>query len=111
MRHKEKLISNILLATGGAFVLAGLILFGLISRDFDAAFTKFHHIFFSNDLWLLDPAEDNLINLLPEGFFSDTVIRVTLNFIIMVAVLVVISLVIVLRARRKRKEKLTGPAF
>ncbi len=29
MRHKEKLISNILLATGGAFVLAGLILFGV----------------------------------------------------------------------------------
>ena len=40
----------------------------LISQDFTSAFTLFHELSFTNDLWLLNPAEDLLINLLPEAF-------------------------------------------
>ena len=43
----------------------------------------FHHLFFDNDLWILDPAKDNLINLLPEGFFSDTAFRIGEIFLLM----------------------------
>lgn len=48
-------------------VLAGL--FALYQSDFDWAFRKFHEIFFSNDLWLLDPRTDRLIQLMPLEFF------------------------------------------
>lgn len=51
------------LAIGGASVF-------LISQDFTSAFTLFHELSFTNDLWLLNPAEDLLINLLPEAFFA-----------------------------------------
>ncbi len=45
---------------------------GLIAAaDFTEAFTWFHLLVFSNDLWLLNPATDQLINLLPEVFFAD----------------------------------------
>ena len=37
--------------------------------DFDWAFRKFHEIFFTNDLWLLDPRTDRLIQLMPLEFF------------------------------------------
>lgn len=37
--------------------------------NFDFAFTKFHEIFFTNDLWLLDPRTDRLIMLMPLQFF------------------------------------------
>ena len=63
------------------------------TRDFSAAFTKFHEIFFSNDLWLFDPAEDYMIRMLPEGLFSDMVIRIGVIFIAGLAVLLIVSII------------------
>lgn len=48
----------------------------LFSRDFNKYFVIFHHIFFNNDLWIFDPAEDYMIRMLPEGFFYDMVMRI-----------------------------------
>ena len=39
--------------------------------DFSSAFTFFHEVLFTNDLWLLDPETDMLLRLLPEQFFAD----------------------------------------
>ncbi len=62
------------LAWTSAFALIIGLVFGLlISRDFTAAFDQFHWLAFTNDLWQLDPAKDQLINLLPEQFFADAV--------------------------------------
>ncbi len=49
--------------------------------NFQDLFEKFHLLFFDNDLYILDPAEDNLINLLPQGFFSDTAMAIALLYI------------------------------
>ena len=46
--------------------------------DFDSVFVQFHHIFFDNDLWIFDPAEDYMIRMLPEGLFYDMVMRIGL---------------------------------
>ena len=37
--------------------------------DFNAAFSFFHEILFTNDLWLLNPATDLLIRLCPSSMF------------------------------------------
>ncbi len=59
-----------------------ILLLGIgISRNFNAVFTKFHEIFFDNDLWLFDPAEDYMIRMLPEGLFFDMVIRIGALFL------------------------------
>lgn len=56
-------------------VFTSLIMLGslvaLYFIDFDWAFRKFHEIFFTNDLWLLDPRTDRLIQLMPLEFFID----------------------------------------
>jgi integral membrane protein (TIGR01906 family) len=57
-------------------VLAGFLMLVsllaiVISINFDRAFTYFHLIFFNNDLWVLDPSVDLLINMVPLGFFAD----------------------------------------
>ena len=44
--------------------------------DFTACFTIFHKIFFTNDLWMFNPAADYMIRMLPEGFFSDMALRI-----------------------------------
>ena len=60
--------------------LHSLIMMGavivLAINDFTSAFIKFHEMFFSNDLWLLNPATDRLIQMLPEGFFLDMALSI-----------------------------------
>lgn len=56
-------------------LLAGIVAVLLVSQDFNHSFTLFHLMSFSNDLWLLDPATDLLINLLPEIFFARAALR------------------------------------
>ena len=41
----------------------------LVSLDFYTAFTMMHRFVFTNDLWLLNPQTDLLIQLMPEPFF------------------------------------------
>ena len=38
---------------------------------FEAAWERFHHIAFRNDLWQLDPDRDRLIQMVPEPFWQD----------------------------------------
>lgn len=57
------------------------------SVDFTRCFVIFHKMFFSNDLWLFDPATDYMIRMLPEGFFSDMVLRVVMTFLVMLFLL------------------------
>lgn len=44
--------------------------------DFDGFWTMFHKVAFRNDLWLLDPSTDLMINLFPSQFFSALVFRI-----------------------------------
>lgn len=37
--------------------------------DFESVFVLFHRLFFTNELWLLDPRTDLLIRLMPTAFF------------------------------------------
>ena len=53
----------------------------------------FHHIFFNNNLWILDPAEDYMIRMLPEGFFYDMVMRIGSIFAVFLIVSFVCSIV------------------
>ena len=81
-------------------ILAALILFlGIaMARNFNAVFTKFHEIFFDNDLWIFDPAEDYMIRMLPEGLFFDMVIRIGGFFLAGLTVLLILSIVYTVRS-------------
>lgn len=45
----------------------------LFATDFNRYFTIFHELFFDNDLWLLNPQTDILINMVPEVYFYSIV--------------------------------------
>ena len=75
-KHVLKRISKAVMIVLGAFDLCFLALIGIISINFTRAFTIFHQIFFDNDAWLLDPDTERLINIVPEGFFIDTSLRI-----------------------------------
>lgn len=64
-RRWGALLALCLLTAAG--VTAALL---LLRADFDALFIRFHELIFANDLWLLDPATDAMIRMLPEPFFE-----------------------------------------
>ena len=52
-------------------VMIAAVIAVLCVIDFTMVFTEFHHIFFDNDLWILYPDKDQLINIMQEDVFSD----------------------------------------
>ncbi len=56
------------------------VLGGIIATNFSRYFIVFHEIFFDNDLWILNPATDLLINIVPEPFFMDTALYIAIVF-------------------------------
>lgn len=91
-----------LIGTGiffGIFAVLGV----LFASDFSKYFTIFHEIFFTNDLWLLDPATDLMINILPEGFFADMLIRIALFFAVGLLITIAASVLWILKINRANK--------
>lgn len=91
--------------------ILAVMLIGLgtwVARDFNAVFTKFHEIFFDNDLWIFDPAEDYMIRMLPEGLFYDFVIRIGGIFAAGLLVLLVLSVAVPWGISRKKRAKTTN---
>lgn len=86
-------IGNFLLTSSIVGILPIIILVILINIDFYKYFTIFHEIFFTNDLWLLDPNADRLVNIFPESFFFDTAIRIIMYYLIAQLVLFILSMV------------------
>lgn len=61
------------------FLMAALGIFVLV--DFDSFWTVFHKILFRNDLWLLNPATDRLIMMVPIEFFTALVYQILGAFV------------------------------
>jgi integral membrane protein (TIGR01906 family) len=65
-------------ACSGLAFVGAIIVWALL--DFDQFWLNFHYLFFDNDLFLLDPNTEILINMVPATFFEDLVIRIILLF-------------------------------
>ena len=92
--------SSLSIGTGLFFLLSAGIA-GIISTDFSKYFVVFHQIFFDNDLWILNPATDLLINIVPEPFFMDTAIRIGLLFAAMTVLFLAANLLLWKQNRKK----------
>ncbi|MFV0479767.1 MAG: TIGR01906 family membrane protein [Anaerorhabdus sp.] len=74
--------SKALLATFSILFLIGL--YAVV--DFNSFWLQFHYIFFTNDLFLLNPATDILIKMVPSQFFFDLVFRIVISFALGIAI-------------------------
>ncbi len=86
----------------GIFFSLSAVIAVIISTDFTRYFIMFHHMFFKNDLWMLDPSTDMLINIVPEGFFRDTVFLI--GFIYLFSILLIFAVCLLLMGKFKRKH-------
>lgn len=85
----------------GIFIWWGsiLILLLLAMSDFNRYFTYFHLIFFDNELWILNPKTDLLIQMLPEVFFSSIFKNIILLFLVMLAILQIIGFILMKKGK------------
>ncbi len=85
-----------LMAAAGFLII--LTLLGLwMWMDFTGFWISFHHLFFSNNLWLLDPATDFMIVICPEIMFSSLITRILLLFVPAFLILAALSIYILKR--------------
>ena len=90
----RKFLSNTFIFGTLGIIIPSVLTVFLILSDFEKYFIIFHHIFFNNDLWILDPATDNLINIVPQGFFMDMAIRIFIIFSGITAMVIIIGAIL-----------------
>lgn len=89
-----------LLISASILPLIIMSIFGIaISIDFNKYFTIFHEILFTNDLWLLNPKTDILIQMLPLDFFYSISIRILTYFILQLIMIFLLGFI--LRGKEK----------
>ena len=78
-----------------------IIIGGMCALNFNYAFTVFHKIFFpGKNNWLFDPGTDEIIKVLPEGFFASCAI------LILAVMMVVCITIIILTCKKNKKHKI-----
>lgn len=87
--------------TSFAFLLSIILLIFLLNSDFTRYFEQFHYLFFSNDLWQLDPRTDVLIQMVPEEFFTDIAFKIISIYVGSILALAVASGLYIHKYKRK----------
>lgn len=64
------------------FMIGIGVLAGLFATNFNKYFTIFHEVFFDNDMWILNPRTDVLINMVPEVYFYSIVMIGVVLFVL-----------------------------
>ncbi len=75
IRHRE--YGSLKLTAIFSFLIP-IILGLMVAVNWDAFFVGFHQLFFRNDYWLFDPAEDPVILILPDEFFAHCAVAILL---------------------------------
>lgn len=69
--------------------------------DFNAAFTFFHEVLFTNDLWLLNPSTDLLIRLCPTSMFMSMGVRIGVYSLVWTVLILAVTTIFT-RAKKER---------
>lgn len=98
------------LKTIGVTLLILILFAGWAFVDFESFWHSFHRLVFSNDLWLLDPMTDLLINLFPAEFFFKLICNILIAFWGSIFILAAICILVVFRFNPNKKEIRKGRA-
>lgn len=73
--HAGRVVYRSFFIGGGIFLSLAAVLAGAVAINFDDSFILFHKIFFTNDFWMLDYSTDLLMNIVPESYSFDVIVR------------------------------------
>ncbi len=83
-------------------LIACLLLWAIC--NFDGFFITLHKVFFTNDLWLLNPNTDLLIQLMPTVFFIQMAQKIVLTSFVPLMMLYILMFVFCLNQRKRGNE-------
>lgn len=107
MKKKKFLISlfssikYVFMTSIGLLLIIGYLLYS----NFSKYFTIFHELFFDNDLWLLDPRTDILINMVPEDFFFETAMYILIIFFVSSIIVIVMGELVKTKLKKNLNTK------
>ena len=87
-----------LLAITSAIIILAII----ITINFEKFWITFHETLFSNDLWLLDPASSNLIQMVPENFFTTLITKIIIQSLALLCSLFILNIIIKKKINNKK---------
>ena len=93
--------------TGLGLVLACvavLLVWGCV--DFGSLFVLFHHVAFTNSLWLLNPSTDLLIRLMPTNFFVSFAAGIAICWLAVLLAAGAVAGVILKKQKNKRRRSM-----
>lgn len=79
-----------------------LIIGGFFVMNFDATFTLFHQLVFSNDLWIMNPKTDLLIWIVPGAFFFNLITRMVFYTLIPLIITGIVTGIIFLKKKNQK---------
>ena len=99
----RQLATQALIGLGvGTLAVGGIAIFAAFG--FEAAFTRFHEVLFSNNLWQLDPERDHLIQMFPQDFWRDITIVLGAMCALEAAIIASVSSIYLLSTRGARRR-------
>ena len=98
LRRRQDRSAACLRTAGLTVVAVPAFILALIAADADRAFVLFHKVFFRNDYWIFSYKTDEIIKILPQGFFIHCAVFIAAFWVISAAVLLIC-------ARRGAKTK------
>ena len=104
-RKSLKIFAKSYLIVSAILLLLLLLGGSIISSNFTYYWDQFHYLFFDNDLWLLNPATDIMIQMVPEPFFYQAVFRVLTYFGLGIIIIGAASFWILRSDRKKNGSK------
>ncbi|MFQ5471579.1 MAG: TIGR01906 family membrane protein [Dehalococcoidia bacterium] len=81
--------------------ILGIVGLVAISGGFHAAWDQFHGIFFSNDLWQLNPRTDHLIQMFPEPFWQQITLLIGAMILLEAVIIAGVSAIYLMLSRPK----------
>jgi len=82
LKYNNKAIIKALFYGSAIFMVILLIVGASFIFNFNDTFILFHQLFFANDLWIMDPATDRLIWIVPEPFFFAMIGRMVIYILV-----------------------------
>ena len=82
LRQRRKQSYGYLKLTAILTVALPAVIGATVALNWDWTFAAFHELAFNNDYWLLDPATDPVINILPDAYFLHCAVMILLLVIL-----------------------------
>lgn len=76
------------------------VMHAVSAGQFEALFVKMHEMLFTNDLWLMDPATDILIRMMPQTLFEQALQALTRQALGMFAIVWIMLLAVMVSVER-----------